>query len=229
MKHWFIFSLGLCFSGCAAAQLPSEPVDDLAPEPADLAGGPDDLAPRLDLAPGDASVDQGGGCPSGGTLRPGQSYTVSIDAFTGDEATTHPKGDANDGKNGDNPYFQRYNVARAHLDYWYSSGNREAGEPDPRMDQWVDYRPPLGQLGAGRYRITAQYRQTDNRASYEALYIVTHRGGTTTVRRDQRQGTGYVDVPLGEFDLGCTGFVRVQDTGAQSISFNKMVFQFLSR
>ena len=118
-------------------------------------------------------------------------------------------------------------MARGHLDYWFTSKHRESGEPDPKGPQWVDYRPPLEQLGAGRYHVTAQYRQTDNRAPYEALYIVSHRGGMTTVKRDQRVGAGYVNIELGDFDLGCTGWARAQDPGADSITFNKMVFKYL--
>lgn len=166
-------------------------------------------------------------CPPGGSLRVGQSFVVTADRFTGDEETTQPKTDANDGRNGDNPYFQRHNVARAHLDYWYTSSHQEAGEPDPRGEQWVDYRPPLSTLGAGRYEITAQYRQTDNRASYPAQYTVRYPGGRATRTADQRQGSGYVSVPLGTFNLGCTGWVRVRDTGAASITFNRMTFRFL--
>lgn len=223
-------ALAFSLTACAAAEIPpdDEPVDLAAAPAADLAGAGDLTAPA-DLSPGpiDAAQRPDGGCPPGGTLRPGQSYTVAVDAHRGDEATTEPKADANDGKMGDNPEFQRHNVARAHLDYWFTSKHREAGEPDPRGPQWVDYRPPLGRLGAGRYRITAQYRQTENRASYEALYLIMHRGGNTTLKKDQRQGSGYVDLDLGEFDLGCTGWVRVQDTGSESISFNKMTFRYL--
>lgn len=228
MKPTLILALGVAaqLSACSDAQVPGAPEEDLVAAPTDLTQEAADLgAGALDLRGG--AADLGGardlaggadlaGCPSGGTLQPGGSFTVPIDRFTGDEATTQPKGDANDGLNGDSPYFQRTNVARGHLDYWFTSSHREAGEPNPAGDQWVDYRPPLRQLGAGRYRITAQYRQTDNRAPYAALYLVNHRGGVTTVARDQRQGTSYVDLALGEYDLGCAGWVRVKDSGSAS-------------
>ena len=160
-------------------------------------------------------------------LLPGESHVVEVDAHTGDEATTEPKTDANDGRNGDNPEFQRTNVARAHLDYWYSSSFREAGEPDPAGPQYVDYRPPFGTLGTGRYRITTRYRQTDSRASYPALYHVHHATGTTTVEQDQRVGSDFVDLDLGEYDLAADGWVRVEDPGRGSITFFEMTFTFL--
>ena len=87
--------------------------------------------------------------------------------------------------------------------------------------------PDRRQPTRSKIETTAQYRQTDNRAPYEALYIVSHRGGMTTVKRDQRVGAGYVNIELGDFDLGCTGWARAQDPGADSITFNKMVFKYL--
>ncbi len=159
------------------------------------------------------------------------TYVLTVDGYTGDEATTQPKTDANDGLNGDSVYFRRTNVARAHDGgsgpYWYTSAYQEPGEPNPAGDQWVDYVPPLAVLGAGRYHITAQYRMTSSRASYPALYIVHHATGTTTIQRSQLIGTDYVSFDLGDFDLGSTGWVRVQDTGSQSITFNKMKFTYL--
>jgi len=143
-----------------------------------------------------------------------------------------PKTDANDGLNGDNPYFQRWNVARACEDdsatFWYSSGFRQPGEPDPAGEQWVDYKPPLSILGPGRYHITANYRQTSSRASYDVLYTVHHAAGTTTLHRSQF-GYGIQDATfdLGEFDLGSTGWVRVQDTGSESVAFDQMSFTYL--
>src|SRR3989304_4584345 len=63
-------------------------------------------------------------------------YQLNVDSATGDEGTTQPKTDANNGLNGDNPYFQRTNVARAHLGgclerYWDTSSYQESGEPGP--------------------------------------------------------------------------------------------------
>jgi hypothetical protein len=133
-------------------------------------------------------------------------YQLNPDSASGDEVTTCPKTDANDGTSGDNPYFRRTNVARAHLGgcsgrYWYTSSNQSlcsddppvnscppntcADEPDPAGPQYVDYAPPFGtganQLPPGRYRLNAEYRNTTSRASYPAEYIVNHATGTTTV------------------------------------------------
>ena len=54
------------------------------------------------------------------------TYQLNPDSATGDEATTCPKTDSNTGTGGDNAYFQRTNVARAHVGgcsgrYWYTS------------------------------------------------------------------------------------------------------------
>jgi len=114
-------------------------------------------------------------------LAVGQTYRLLADAHTGDEGTTEPKTDANDGLNGDSPYYRRHNVARAHLDYWYTSAYQNPGEPDPAGEQWVDYTPPLGILGPGTYSIEALYRMTDSRATYDVPYIIYHAGGTTTI------------------------------------------------
>ena len=42
-------------------------------------------------------------------------YQINVDYASGDEATTEHKTDANDGVGGDNPYYRRTNVARAHV------------------------------------------------------------------------------------------------------------------
>ena len=145
-----------------------------------------------------------------------------------------PKTDANDGLDGDNPYFQRWNVARAHTDgtnsFWYTSNYQIIGEPNPSGNQWVDYKPPLSVLGAGWYRITATYRKTNSRADYGAKYIVYHSGGTTTITQSQfGYGDEYVSFVLGDFDLGGAGWVRAQDTGTGSITFNEMSFTYLGQ
>jgi hypothetical protein len=164
------------------------------------------------------------------SLAVGDTYKLLIDGFTGDEASTEPKTDANNGLSGDNPYFQRYNIARAHNDYWYTSKYQEAGEPDPAGPQWVDYKPPLSVLNPGRYHITTQYRDTDNRTNTNTPCIVTHAGGTTTIYHNQSVGDdlSYYTVDLGEYDLGSTGWVRIQDPGALSvIGFHWMKFTYL--
>lgn len=168
-------------------------------------------------------------------LNIGDTYVLRADGFTGDEDTTEPKTDANDGKNGDNIYYQRTNVARAHLDYWYTSNYQNPGEPNPNGPQWVEYLPPLNILGPGRYKITAEYRYSTSRATYAVPYIVTLGDGSTstTWRVQSDQGTTYVTFILGEYDLGSTGKVRVEDKkqdnswGSGSITFNKMKFTYL--
>lgn len=165
-------------------------------------------------------------------------YQLNVDAATGDEATTEPKTDLNDGQNGDNPYFQRTNVARAHvggctLRYWYTSSYQDPGEPDPAGPQYVDYAPPFGtaanQLTPGRYRLNAEYRNTTSRATYPAEYIITHASGITTVLKSQLDGVSgsCPNFDLGEFDLVAGSFIRVNDTGSQSITFNRMLFTYL--
>ncbi len=172
----------------------------------------------------DAAPDSG--CPAKGSLKVGETWTLVVDSHTGDEATTLPKSDANDAKAGDSPYFRRHNVARAHTfieEYWYTSKHQEAGEPSPTGPQWVDYEPPLRKLGTGRYGVAIYYRQSENRASYPAVYTVHPAvGPVVVVKADQRKGTDFVKVDLGEHDLGCTGWVRVEGTGNDSIVFGKM-------
>lgn len=165
-------------------------------------------------------------------------YQLNPDGATGDEATTEPKIDLNNGLNGDNPYFQRTNVARAHVGgcsgrYWYTSSYQEPGEPDPAGPQYVDYAPPFGaganQLTPGRYRLNAEYRNTTSRATYPAEYVIHHEAGTTTVLKSQLDGVSgsCPNFDLGEFDLGAGSHVRVNDIGSSSITFNRMRFTYL--
>ncbi len=164
-------------------------------------------------------------------------YQLNVDSATGDEATTLPKTDANDGLNGDNPYFQRTNVARAHLGgcperYWYTSSYQEPGEPDPAGTQWVDYAPPFGfganELTPGQYQINAQYRYSASRATYAVQYVVHHANGTTTINKSQRDGTldACESFDLGSYNLAAGSYIRVIDTGPQSITFNRMLFSY---
>jgi hypothetical protein len=166
------------------------------------------------------------------------TYQLNPDSATGDENTTEPKADLNDGQNGDNPYYQRTNVARAHLGgcsgrYWYTSASQESGEPDPAGVQYVDYAPPFGaaanQLTPGRYLINAEYRSTTSRASYPAEYIISHDGGATTILKSQLDGTSgsCPNFDLGEFDLSAGSHVGVNDTGSESITFNRLRFTYL--
>lgn len=166
-------------------------------------------------------------------MKAGDVYRIVRDGFTtqgGYDGNVLPKTDANDGKNGDNPYYRRHNVARAWSSfggYWYTSSHRESGEPDPRGEQWVDYVPPLEMLGGGIYQIKTFYRHSENRADYPAKYIIHHVGGTTTINRDQRIGADMVAFDLGQWNLGTDGWVRVQDTGARSICFGNMEFTYV--
>ncbi len=161
-------------------------------------------------------------------LQVGDKWICQPDAYTGSTSTTEPKEDANDGRNGDNPYYRRHNVARAHGGYWYTSKNHEPGEPYPWNEQWVDYKPPLGILGPGRYRIMMQYREGRNRASYPAQYFIYHKHDTTRIDRHQAipEVGGLVWFELGEFDLGEDGFIRVYDKGVGSISFGAMELKY---
>ncbi|NOZ85750.1 MAG: hypothetical protein GXP49_05730, partial [Deltaproteobacteria bacterium] len=171
------------------------------------------------------SNNGGGDCEArAGSLSVGETYTVQVDSHTGDEAGTQPKTDANDGRNGDNPRFRRHNVARAHNDYWYTSSHQEAGEPNPAGEQWVDYKPDFNGLGTGCYKITAQYRATENRATYPVLYQVRNsKGVVANYSRVQNRGSGeYRDEDLGNHFMCTDSYVRIEDPGTGSISFNKM-------
>jgi hypothetical protein len=234
-----------CVAGCSAA----DGAGDVAPTPdaateEDTTSADDvrvdetvsvdtESAEANDAAPetaADATPVIDSGCANS-TAKPGKLTVIEVDAHTGDEATTMPKTDANDGKNGDNPAFRRHNVARAHsltYSYWFTSKHVDvAGEPDPAGEQWVDYVPPLGTLGRGKYKLVAYYRQSDNRAPYPAVYEVHHAGGVTKLTRDQRLGSELTGFELGTFDLGCDGFVRAIDTGTDSICFAKMELTYV--
>lgn len=167
--------------------------------------------------------------PQIGILGVGQTYTVGVDAHTGDEATTEPKNDANDGRGGDNPEFRRHNVARAHNDYWYTSSHQHEGEPNPTGDQWVDFTPNFSELGVGCYSIVTQYRATENRATYAAHYQVMNSEGVTAQRElIQHRGEGeYVDVDMGNHMMCPSSFFRVVDPGGASISFHPTRFTYL--
>jgi hypothetical protein len=167
--------------------------------------------------------------PKPGTLGAGQTYTLGVDAHSGDEDTTQPKTDANDGKNGDNPKFQRYNVARAHNDYWYTSSFQSAGEPSPAGEQWVDYKPSFSALGVGCYKIVGQYRATSSRANYIVDYkVINTATGDSVYKEVQKKGEGeYLDIQIGTYQLCNNSYVRIQDPGPKSICFNKMKFIYL--
>ena len=167
--------------------------------------------------------------PAPGILGVGDTFTQEVDAHTGDEHTTQPKTDANDGAGGDNPDFRRHNVARAHNDYWYTSSYREADEPDPNGEQWVDYTPDFTLLGVGCYHIVAQYRATESRATYAAYYQIRNEDGLVVqFDRVQERGSGeYRDEDLGNQYMCPDSYVRIEDPGANSITFNIMRFTYL--
>jgi hypothetical protein len=200
------------------------PPVDTSPPP-DTSPAPDTGSPPLDTgtAPPDPCAE------TTGSVSPGDDWDVEIDDFSGDGETTEPKEDANDGGDGDNPYFQRNNVARGHCSgdgcYWYTSSHQESGEPDPDGSQYVDYVPPFDAIGVGWWTITAHYRQSDNRADYPAVYRVVHRDGEETVEQDQRDGSEMENLPLGTFWMCPGDYVRVEDTGGESITMNAMDFE----
>ena len=171
-------------------------------------------------------------------LKLGQKFTVQIDKYKlgpdkhkgGYDGDAQPKIDLNDGKNGDNPYFRRHNVARAWNScggYWFTVGKRFKDEPDPRGEQWVDYKPPLNKLGCGQYEIIAYFRGSyKHRAKYGALYTVYHTNGKTSKKQSQKHSEKKCDmsVNLGTFNLGCDGYLRVEDTGSDMILFQHVDF-----
>ncbi|MBF0433517.1 MAG: T9SS type A sorting domain-containing protein [Fibrobacteria bacterium] len=174
-----------------------------------------------------------------GALRIGDAYEVTVDHHTGDEAKAEPKIDANDGKDKDNPYYQRHNVMRAHwnyifgpCDHWYSSNHQtEPLEPDPSDEQWVDYKPPFDSLGAGRYKISVAWVSMSSRAdTYPALHNVFHANGDTTVEIYQWDPAVESDDErcsfreIGEYDMVEGSYVRIEDTGPNSVSFAPVTF-----
>lgn len=172
-------------------------------------------------------------------LNVGDTYELRRDGWvnnspSGYDGDVLPKTDAHDGLGRDNPYFRRHNVARAwptDVGYWFTGPDQNAGEPDPAGEQWVDYAPPFEVLGQGRYQIDASYRWSATRASYPAVYRTHHALGTNEVLRDQRIGSPTLTVvyfTLGEFEMRPGSFVRVEDTGAESITFANMRFKLLA-
>lgn len=145
-----------------------------------------------------------------------------------------PKIDSHLGTGGDNRYYRRHNVARAwptDVGYWFTASDQHEGEPDPAGEQWVDYAPPFDILGPGRYAIDASYRWGATRASYPAVYRVVHGLGTNEILRDQRVGSPTAAITyfsLGEFEMRPGSFVRVEDTGSESITFAHMRFRLVA-
>ncbi len=164
-----------------------------------------------------------------GTLDVGATYTVEIDAHTGDEDTTEPKTDANDGRGGDRIDYRRHNVARAHNRlYWYTSNHRVAGEPDPSGEQHVDYVPDFSSIGVGCYHIVAQYQSTENRALYAAEYLIRD-GERVRARYEVVQERGpyaSVGVDLGTHVMCPESYLRIRDPGPNSITFNAARFTY---
>lgn len=166
-------------------------------------------------------------------------YELRRDGWTnqdpsGYEGDVQPKSDANDGLNRDVPYYRRHNVARAWATgtgYWFTDVEQKAGEPDPAGEQWVDYVPPFEILGPGRYSIEVGYRWASTRASYPAVYAVHHLGGTNITLQSQRIGSPAASiayVSLGQFDMVPGSFVRVEDTGAEIITFGNARFRLIT-
>jgi len=172
-------------------------------------------------------------------LNVGDTYELRRDGWvnqspSGYEGDVLPKVDPNNGLSRDNPYFQRHNVARGwptDVGYWFTGSDQHEGEPDPSSEQWVDYVPPFEILGPGRYSIDASYRWSAGRASYPAVYRIHHALGTNEVLRDQRIGSAALTIvyfTLGEFEMRPGSFVRVEDTGTESITFAQMRFRLLA-
>jgi hypothetical protein len=229
-------------SGWSACNCVVDGSTDVYPDPVpDPAGEDPAVDPLLDTPPeaeADAAYDADAFeepdepvpcAPAPGILDEGETFMLEVDGHTGDEATTEPKTDANDGANGDNPQFRRHNVARAHIDYWYTSSYQEAGEPDPDGEQWVDYTPDFTLLGVGCYHIVARYRATESRATYAALYQIRNADGLVVqLERVQERGSGeYRDEDLGHHVMCPDSYVRIEDPGASSITFNQMQFTYV--
>ena len=172
-------------------------------------------------------------------LNVGDTYELRRDGWvnqspSGYEGDAQPKAEANAGTSNDNPYYRRHNVARAWATgtgYWFTDVDQFAGEPDPAGEQWVDYVPPFEILGPGRYSVEAGYRWAASRASYPAVYAVHHLGGTNITLQSQRVGSvtaSIAYVALGQFDMVPGSFLRVEDTGAESITFGNVRFRLIA-
>lgn len=172
-------------------------------------------------------------------LNAGDTYELRRDGWvnqspSGYEGDVQPKTDANTATVNDNPYYRRHNVARAWATgtgYWFTDFDQHDGEPDPAGEQWVDYVPPFEILGPGRYSIEAGYRWAATRASYPAVYAVHHLGGTNVTLQSQRVGSvtaSIAYVALGQFDMVPGSFLRVEDTGAESITFGNVRFRLIA-
>jgi len=174
-------------------------------------------------------------------LNVGDVFVVARDGWTSPpggsayDGDVLPKMDTNNGLSGDSRYYRRHNVARAwptDSGYWFTGSTQNPGEPDPAGPQWVDYVPPFEVLGAGRYVIDAGYRWSSGRATYPAVYRVYHANGMSVSQRDQRLGNVGANIyylGLGEFEMRPGSFIRVEDTGTQSITFGNARFRLVSK
>lgn len=171
-------------------------------------------------------------------LNVGDIYDLRRDGWvnqspSGYEGDVQPKIDENLGTSNDSPYYRRHNVARAWATgtgYWFTDGDQFPGEPAPTDEQWVDYVPPFEILGPGRYSIEIGYRWAASRASYPAVYTVHHLRGSNTTHQSQRTGvagSSIVYAALGQFEMVPGSFVRVQDTGSESITFGNGRFRLI--
>ena len=179
----------------------------------------------------------------------GNSFTVDIEDYTGEEHTTSPaeNPERHPSEGGDS--FFRYNVRWA-AGAWYSS----VAHGNANNAKWVDYVPSFKNNGVGLYQITGYYRATDNRAKhYPAHYeiwtttpdgrdFIVTQTKTQWVPKNRADGwptSSHTPVPLKFVAWMCEdSFVRVRDyshgTGSDrrysppgSISFSKMEFRFL--
>ncbi|MBF0433254.1 MAG: carboxypeptidase regulatory-like domain-containing protein [Fibrobacteria bacterium] len=159
-----------------------------------------------------------------------ESYLLYVDYYSGDMETTSPKTDANNGLAGDNPFFQRHNVTVAHWyagrHYWRNTGCPGMGCPDDTLENWVKYVPPVDSLGKGIYEITTWYRWAESeRADYPVLHIVYRADGSAdTIKVQYVEVEGYVQVNLGEHDLGEDSYVQVVNPGIKPVTYCDMVF-----
>lgn len=234
MPSWSLPVVAGRDSAPPATSADSGDLDDSG-EPADSGTTPADSTAATTGGSGDSVDSDAATTPSAdpcaeswGSLAVGEEHEIGVDGHSGDEESTEPKEDANDGLDGDEPSFQRHNVARAHCTsrcYWYSSSHQESGEPDPEGEQWVDYVPDFAALGVGWYDIRAVYRQSDNRADYEAVYRIEHRDGSSDLLQDQREGSDYVEIDLGRWWMCPGSKLRVIDEGGESITFNEVEFE----
>ncbi|MGI9244677.1 MAG: DUF1549 domain-containing protein [Verrucomicrobiales bacterium] len=101
---------------------------------------------------------------------------------------------------------------------WVGSGYLHDGDGEAGLRR-ITFRPPA--LDGGRYEIRVAYSAGGNRSSRTPVKI-THAGGETALRIDQRQppeiGGQFVSLGIYEFEAGNTGSVEISNQGSDGVT-----------